>query len=378
MQGVAAAWLMTLLTSSAFLIGLVPAAASAPFLIFAPFAGTVADLCDRRRMLLVTQSALFFLTAILAVFTLSGSLKAWGLLLLIAGFGTTSAFNNSCWQRIIQDVVGRADLPAAVSLHSMSFNLARGVAPALGGLLVAAIGAGMVFVLNSLSCFGMIFTALWWKNPQQKNPAGHAGWGRAMLEGMRYVVRFRLLRWLLIRNLLFMASVTAALALLPLIARDQFSLGAGGFGMLSSVFGAGCLLGALISQPLQKNFGDRKVTPIGILICSGMLALLAFGPQLWMAGVALFFSGLFNLIVGLNHNLRVRLCVPEEFSGRVFAYHMMSAQGGTVLGGVLFGAIATRLQPTGALAVASLLALACFGLAQIHPLPDYHHSGSRP
>lgn len=281
-------------------------------------------------------------------------------------------FNWNFWQKIVEDIVGRPRLAAAVSLNSISFNVAKGVGPALGGALVALLGAGAAFLFNALAYLGIILVALRWK-PKAKFSTARRNSGniaKVVLDGLLYVHSHRLLFWLLIRNLLLNTFISAALALLPLLAKEKLGLGAEGFGMLLTAFGSGCFLGAFFAHLLQRAIGIRKLTRVGLLLALGSSIALALSSHFWVTLPSLFLMGCSYLVVGLNHNLRVRLCVPAEMSGRALAYHQMTVSGGFALGGAVFGGLAVGIGLTGALMIAAVVGVACFILALLHPMPN--------
>ena len=165
MHNVGADWLMTTLAPSPFMVALMQTAENAPLFLLALPAGALADIIDRRRLLLYTQGWMLLSAISLAVLTLLGLTTPWVLLVLIFCLGLGSALNAPAWQAIIPELVPRSELPAAVSLNSVAFNIARAVGPALGGLLVAALGSGPVFLLNAVSFLGVIVVLYRWRRP---------------------------------------------------------------------------------------------------------------------------------------------------------------------------------------------------------------------
>ncbi|HEV7798861.1 MAG TPA: MFS transporter, partial [Pyrinomonadaceae bacterium] len=163
MHNVGADWLMTSLAPSPWMVALMQTAENAPLFLLALPAGALADIVDRRRLLLYTQAWMLLSAVSLAVLTFLGLTTPWILLLLIFALGLGAALNAPAWQAIIPDLVPRSQLPAAVSLNSVAFNIARAVGPALGGILVAAVGSWAVFLLNSLSFVGVILVLYRWK-----------------------------------------------------------------------------------------------------------------------------------------------------------------------------------------------------------------------
>ncbi len=369
MQVLAAGWLMTSLTTSVFLVGLVLPASSAFQLFLAPYAGAVTDVFEKRNILIITQLLLGITTAIMAVLTLTGLINVWGLLILLTLTGVANAFFGICQQAIIQEVVPRQHLSAAVSLTSIKVNTARSLGPALGGMIVAWSGVGVVFLLNALSYLALLFVGFQIpkKPPAEKGEKGEVL--RAMRSGLRYVLSDRLLLYLLLRYLLFVGSNTSALALLPLIARNKLRVGAEGLGILSSSFGVGAILGVTTAHWMQQRFGIQKVSRYVMLISCGALLTVALSNTVWLAAIGMALVGYGRFQVGVCYNLSVRLSVEDSIFGRIFSYYQVSIQAGTILGGVVFAAFAGWWGITNSLLAAGAMGIMCFFLSLKHPLP---------
>src|SRR5580692_9125644 len=199
MQNVGAGWLMTELTTSPFIVSLVQAAASIPvFLVVLP-AGALADMVDRRRLLLFTQSWMVIAAVALGILTLLGAVTPWILLVFTFLMGVGAVMNDPAWQAITPDVVSPPRHASAVALNSAGFNVARAVGPALGGLVVAAAGSGWSFLLNAGSFFGVIFFLYRWRcAPAEVLPKQSVR--KAIAEGFRYVRGAPEVRSMLIRT----------------------------------------------------------------------------------------------------------------------------------------------------------------------------------
>ena len=233
MQNVGAGWLMTQLTMSPLMIGLVQAASTLPvFLVILP-AGALADMVDRRRFLLITQAWMVAAAGLLGVFTLLGYVTPWILLLFTFILGLGAVMNDPAWQALTPDIVCRENHAPAVALNSVGFNVARAVGPALGGLVIAATNSGVAFLMNAASFFGVIFFLYRWKRPSFE----HAKTGRvleSMREGFRFLRSDPLVQCVLIRTGAFSLAASSLLALLPLIARTC-EHGATGYGLLLGI-----------------------------------------------------------------------------------------------------------------------------------------------
>src|SRR5262245_46771131 len=187
MQEVGAAWLMTSLTPSPLFVTLIQAGSSLPLFLLAIPSGALADIVDRRRMLLVTQTWMLLAAATLGVVTLTGHVTPVALLLITFAMGFGVALNGPAWQAVVSELVPRDELPAAVALNSVGFNLARAVGPAIGGLVVAAAGPGATFLLNAVSFLGTVFVLWSWDRRPTSTPLAAERLAGAMRGGLRYV-----------------------------------------------------------------------------------------------------------------------------------------------------------------------------------------------
>src|SRR5256884_1205894 len=266
MQNVGAGWLMTQLTTSPLMVSLVTAATTLPvFLVILP-AGALADMVDRRRFLLATQGWMVAAAAVLGILTLRHEVTPWVLLLFTFVLGLGAVMNDPAWQAITPEIVSAHRHESAVALNSVGFNVARAIGPALGGLVIAAAGSGVAFLLNAASFFGVIFFLYRWKRPH----AEQVETGRvleAMLTGIRYVRGAPLVKSVLIRTGAFSFAATSVLALLPIIARPH---GATGYGVLLTSFGLGALAGAAAPARFKERLSIGGIVGVSLLVFAGM------------------------------------------------------------------------------------------------------------
>src|SRR5690606_15351828 len=219
-QAVGAAWLMTIISGSADMVALVQASTTLPIMIFAAISGAFADSFNRRLVMLTAQSFMFAVSLLLAVFAWFDLLTPWLLLAFTFLIGCGTALNNPSWQASVGDIVTRDELPAAVALNSVGFNLTRSVGPAIGGMIVATAGAATAFAANVLSYFPLIFVLWRWRAPVVENRLPRETTGRAVSAGLRFVAMSPNIGRVLLRAFTFGFSTVAVLALLPLVARN--------------------------------------------------------------------------------------------------------------------------------------------------------------
>src|SRR5215510_99164 len=253
MQDVGESWLMVSLTTSPMLIALVETAGSLPIVLLALPAGALADVVDRRRLLLITQGWMLVSAAAMGLLTLAGMATPWLLLVLTFTLGLGTAMNGPAFQAILPEIVPRQEIPAAVTLAGVAVNVSRAVGPALGGLLVAAAGPGVVFLLNAVSFLGVMGVIYRWQRaPQQSTMPPEHVFG-AMRAGLRYVRHAPEFLAALIRTAAFILCASALWALLPLQARHALGLGSFGYGILLGCIGAGAVTGAAFLPKVRQK-----------------------------------------------------------------------------------------------------------------------------
>jgi MFS family permease len=363
MQNVGAGWLMTQLTTSPLMVGLVQAATTLPvFLVILP-AGALADMVDRRRFLLITQIWMVAAAALLGIFTLLGTVTPWILLLFTFVLGLGAVMNDPAWQAITPEVVSPTLHAPAVALNSVGFNVARAVGPALGGIVIAIAGSGVAFLLNAVSFFGVIFFLYRWKRPRLENVAT----GRvidAILAGLRYGRDASVVRCVLIRTGAFSLGASSLLALLPIVARPH---GATGYGLLLGSFGLGALAGAAVLPHLRSTLSVDGVVTVAIVVFAAMTfaagQVRGFG---WLE-LVLFTSGTAWIGILACLNVAAQTMSPSFLRARALSLYLLVLQGGMAIGSALWGALASRVGTPTALLYSAIALVA--GLVSVRRYP---------
>lgn len=370
MQTVGAQWL--LIGHGAGLVSLVQVAAGLPVLFLALPAGVLADLVDRRRLLLAVQSAMALLAALLAVLAFAGDVGPWNLLGLTFLLGCGSAVNGPAWQAVQPTVVPHEQLRAASALGAVNQNLARAIGPALGGLLVAAAGVGWTFTLNAVSFAGILVVLARWRpaeqppRPGQEREAALA----ALRAGTRYVKHSPRVRRILLRSALFVPAAAALWALLPLSASRSLGLGSAGYGLLLGAVGIGAVAGAAALPAATRWLGaDRTLILSGVLYGAALLAV-DYMPVAWIAGLALVVAGTAWIWSLSTLNAALQLGLPSWVRARGVAFYLLVFQGGMALGALVWGQLAQWAGLTTALAVAAGLMVAGAAASPWLPLRD--------
>jgi MFS family permease len=219
-QSVGASWLMTSIAQSADMVALVQASVALPVMLLSLIAGALADNRDRRVVMLGTQFFMLTVSVGLAVCAWAGLITPWLLLAFTFLIGCGSAFNAPAWQASVGDMVPRAELPSAVALNSLGFNIARSVGPAIGGAIVAAAGAAAAFVVNAASYLALIVVLARWRPIRAPAILPRESLGVAMAAGVRYVAMSPAIRTVLLRSAIFGAGASGLVALMPLVAKN--------------------------------------------------------------------------------------------------------------------------------------------------------------
>jgi MFS family permease len=350
MQNVGAGWLMTQLSPSPLMVSLVQAAAAIPvFLVVLP-AGALADIVDRRRLLLFTQGWMVLAAAVLGVLTLSGSVSPWMLLVFTLLMGAGAVMNDPAWQAITPDVVSPQRHASAVALNSAGFNVARAAGPALGGIVVAAAGSGWSFLLNAASFFGVIlFLYTWKRTPHEPLPTRRML--PAIAEGLRYVQAAPEVKSVLIRTGAFSIGASSLLALLPVICQPH---GAQGYGFLLTCFGLGALVGAAILPRLRLQYSvDGLVAGATVLFAVMTFSAGQVHVFQWLC-LVLFTAGAAWIGILACFNVVAQTMCPSWMRARAVSMYLLVLQGGMAIGSALWGAVAARQGVPEALAWSSL------------------------
>jgi MFS family permease len=359
MQNVGASWLMTSLSPSPLVVSMVQAATSLPVFVLGLPAGALADIFPRRRLLLVSQWWMLAAAAGLSVATLSRAISPEVLLAFTFALGIGSAMNGPAFQAVVTDIVPASDLTAAVSLNSASFNLARAVGPALGGLIVAKAGAGATFLLNTFSFLAVIVVLYRWKPATSKPVLPAERFVGAMRAGVRYLAHSPGLRAVVLRTMSFTLFGSALWALLPLVVKTELRRGPSTYGMLLGALGVGALAGAAVLPQLHRRLSLNQVVAGGTIVFAGVSVATAILPPVQLLMAVMLMGGLGWMTLLSSLSIATREVVPAWVQGRALSLYLLVFQGGLAGGSVLWGAVAKHSGIRPALVSAALgLALA--------------------
>ncbi len=372
MQNVGGVWLMTNLTTSPLLIALMQVATSLPVFLFAMPAGALADIVDRRRMLIIAQVWMLVAALLLGVLTLYGMTTPFLLLGLTFFLGIGNAMNAPVWQAAVPEIASREQLSEAVALNGVGYNIARVIGPSLGGLAVAAMGTAANFFLNALSFLGVIIVIYRWKRQPSESALPAERLIGAVRAGLRYVSHAPVLQAILVRAVGFTLFSSAIWALLPIVVKEDLDMGSEGYGLLLGCLGAGSLFGAMMLPRLTNRFSlDRRLIYASIVFGAATFAL-AFVHNLLFLCFMMVLAGCSWLVAIVGINVATQSVAPVWVQARALALYALTTQGGLAIGSTTWGVVATHTSHSTALAAAgvglflSIAAVFRWPLAKVH------------
>ena len=341
MYNAASGWLMISPDPDPLVVSLVQVATTLPMFLFALPAGALADIVDKRRLLIVVEGAGTLLAAIFAALVGLGQVTSWTLLLFTFLIGVTGALTAPAWQSIVPQLVPRQDLASAVAANSVGINVSRAIGPALGGVIIGLLGIAAPFWINAASNLAVIWALLWWSAPA-------AGPGRlpaerfssALRTGFRHARHNPHLRATVIRAVAFFPFASAYWALLPLIARTQIAGGPELYGLLLGAIGIGAVGGAFALPRLKAMFGPDLIVAAGTVATAASLVLFGIARAQGVALAASLMAGISSIAVLANLNVSAQVALPDWVRGRGLALVVTAFFGAMTAGSAIWGEVA--------------------------------------
>ncbi|HUL66992.1 MAG TPA: MFS transporter [Burkholderiaceae bacterium] len=358
LQNVAAGWEMTNLSPSPLLVALVQVAVTAPGFALALVAGALADIVDRRAILIGTQIAGAIVAGLLALVTASGQLSAPVLLLLTFLLGVQGAMMIPAWTANIADIVPRGQLAPAVALGAVSFNLSRAIGPALGGAILTFADSSIAFALNGLAFVGMLAVLARWKRERPEPKLAPEGFVSAMKSGLRFTREEPAFRAVLIRCAAFSIPASAVFSLAPVIARGSTLPGPYGYALLLTAIGVGAVAGAFYLPRFRSRRSHDAVLAISGVLFAITLGVVALTRQFVWLELAMPLAGAGWLGTLSSLQIAAQAIAPGWVRARSLAIYFMTLNGAIAVGGTLWGTIATHSSVQTAVAVAAAAMLA--------------------
>lgn len=342
-RDVASAWIMTDLSSSPAAVALVQAAATLPIFLLAIPAGVLSDILDRRKLLIAIQFLLASVSICLMLLSLAGLQSVTSLVALTFLGGTGAALMGPTWQAIVPELVEKKDLKNAVALNSLGINIARAVGPALGGLILASLGAAFTYGVDVITYVFVICALLWWRRPVAAQDVLAERFPGAFRAGLRYARASRELHVVLVRAFVFFALASSVWALLPLVARSLLGGGAGFYGILLGAVGLGAIAGAIIMPKLREHLSADGLLLLAALVTAAVMAFLSFAPPQWAAVAALLALGAAWITALTTLNGVAQAILPNWVRGRSLAVYLTVFNGAMTAGSLGWGAVATLI-----------------------------------
>ncbi len=360
-QTVALSWLVYRLTHSVFLLGAVTFATQAPIFFIAPFGGAIADRYDRRTVFMVTRALCMVQSIVLTAMTYSNSIGIGTILVLALILGLITAVETPVRQSFTVDMVGREDLRQAIAFNAMLFNFARTVGPAVGGLIVASLGEGLCFLLNTIS-YAAVLSSLFAMKTRSKITKSHTHPWHDLKEGFRYLIHHPHLRMVLFLSAMCSCFGTSYLALMPAFAQDILHEGADGLGYLISAFGIGAIVGAIVVSRLPERRLALMPTVTAVLLGASLVAF-ANTSTIWLALLLVLPTGFGYLGVAVSSNTQVQTLSDDAMLGRTMSFYAMGSLGTPPFGALLLGYVSDLIGVRGAFMLSGAICLIAAGIS---------------
>lgn len=342
-RDVASAWLMTDLSASPAAVAMVQAAATLPVFLLAIPAGVLSDILDRRRFLIGIQVLLAAVSVCLMLLSASGLQSVASLIGLTFLGGVGAALMGPTWQAIVPELVDKHDIKGAVALNSLGINIARAIGPALGGVVLASLGASVTYGVDVISYVFVVAALLWWRRPAAGEDDLSEQFLGAFRAGLRYARASRELHVVLVRAFFFFMLASSVWALLPLVARKLLGGGAGFYGLLLGAVGLGAIGGALLMPRLRERLSPDGMVLMAALVTAAVMVFLALAPPQWAALVALLALGAAWISALTTLNGVAQSILPNWVRGRSLAVYLTVFNGAMTAGSLAWGGIASAI-----------------------------------
>jgi len=361
MQTFAQAWLVYTLTDSAFLLGVDGFLSTGPMLLFSLFGGVIADRVERRKIMLLSQYLQMAFALILAALIWMHQIKVWHIFVMSFLTGSVQSFSGPAYASLLPLLVDRKDVPNAIAMNSMQFNLARVLGPALGGIVFALWGAASCFTLNGISFLAVIFAYTIIRIPPVHEQSKPVGILHEMKEGFRFVISRKSL--LLVTFLAFVGTFLGMplFTMLPVVAKNVFGLGPRGLSLLQADYGVGSVVGAIFVAGSSYAVKKGKIALQMQLVFAVCLVLFGLSRNLTTSVIIGFIAGASIVGVVSLYSSLVQLMISDSMRGRVMSIFMLAFRGGMPLGNLAAGYVAQRWSISMALGVNGAV-LAAFAL----------------
>ncbi len=368
MNDVAAAWMMTSLTTSPVLVALVQTASTLPVFLLGLPSGALADILDRRRYFIFTQFWVAVVAVLLCAALALDVMNAPLLLALTFANGIGMAMRWPVFSALIPEVISKPMLPSAMALNAVAMNASRIVGPLVAGALIASAGTLWVFVLNAVLSIAAGLLLLTWQRTHVTHPLGRERLPSAMRVGLQFIKESPRMRAVIARTVAFFFMSTAIMALLPLTAKRfdgiGFISGAGVFTLLLASMGAGAIIGAMFLPRIRQMFTGEPLVLTGTLLQAASTVGVALAPNLPLAVVCMMTAGLSLIATANTLGVKAQMALPNWVRARGMSAYQMSIMGGTAIGAALWGKVAALSSVPVSLIAAAVTGVVCMLIVQ--------------
>lgn len=340
MNDVAAAWLMTSLTTRPVMVALIQTASTLPVFLLGIPSGAMSDIVDRRRYFAATQLWVLMIALLLAVLATAGALNATVLLALTALNGIGLAMRWPVFAAIVPEVVSRDDLSAALGLNGISMNLSRVIGPIAAGLLISLVSPAAVFILNALLAGVAMVLILRWKSKPETSPLPGERFVGAMRAGLSFAMQSPRLKVVLLRIFVFFFQAYGLVGLLPLVARQLHGGGPATFTVMLSCVGGGAIIAVLYFPKLRARFSRDQFVFYGTLVHAAFSLLIVAVPEVWVALPAMVIVGMAWISVANSLTLSAQMALPDWVRARGMSIYQTALMGGSAAGALVWGQLA--------------------------------------
>lgn len=354
-QGVGAAWAMTQMTSSADKVALVQTALLLPVMLISMPAGAVADMHDRRVVALVSLSITFASATTLTTLAWLDQVTPKLLLALCFAVGSGMALMGPAWQASVRELVASEVLPAAVAMNGISYNIARSLGPAVGGIVVATAGPVAAFAVNALLYLPLLAALYLWKRITEPSRLPPEKLNRAIVSGVRYISNSPPIKIVLLRSMVTGVIGGAITALMPLVVRDLLGGSAQTYGVMLSAFGLGAVIGAASITEVRKRMSGEVAIRACALSMGAALAAVAMSREPVLTAIGLVLAGAVWMLAWVLFGIGVQLSAPRWVAGRSLAAYQAASSGGIAVGSWGWGRLTDTTGVETALLVSSAL-----------------------
>jgi MFS family permease len=377
MQTMAQGWLALELTNSAFLVGLVATASSIPILLFTMPAGAIVDRSDKLKIVRLAQVAFLVEASTLWALTATHRITIESLLALAFLGGLIASIEIPARQAMMIDLVGRDDLPDAIALNSSGFNLARVVGPGIAAAVIARLGIAWCFFLNAASFVAVLAGLFMMRLPPFVPQRNRTSPWQGVVQVLRYIRRTREVRSLMLMVTVYSILGAPVLALMPVVAREMFGLGAGGYGLLLSFLGIGGLTGALGLAAIGDRISRIRLLTVASMLWPALLMTFSFTRVPWAGYGLLLATGCVMILNGAISNGLLQGIVPDAFRGRIMAAYGLVVVGLAQVVGAFTGGVIAHAFGVATTIFATALLMAGYGVWAFFQRPELRGLGAR-